>query len=267
MLNPEWVLGFLLLGAFVGFMAGLLGIGGGGIMVPTLTSIFLLQGVPVEKVVHLALGTSMASIIATSLASMRAHHRKGGVLWPVVRAVTPGIIVGTFLATFVAKSISSAHLALFFAVFMGAVAVQMFLNKKPKASRELAGTTGLLAAGSGIGAISALVSIGGGSLTVPFLTWQNVEIRKAIGTSAAIGLPISIAGTLGYVVNGWANSSPENYTLGFIYLPAVLLISVVSFFTAPIGAKMAHRLPVGILKKIFAVLLVLLGLKMLLSVI
>ena len=258
---------FLLLGAFVGFMAGLLGIGGGGIMVPTLTSIFLLQGVPVEKVVHLALGTSMASIIATSLASMRAHHRNGGVLWPVVRAVTPGIIVGTFLATFVAKYISSAHLAIFFAVFMGAVAVQMFLNKKPKPSRELAGTTGMLAAGSGIGAISALVSIGGGSLTVPFLTWQNVEIRKAIGTSAAIGLPISIAGTLGYVVNGWANSSPESYTFGFIYLPAVLLISATSFFTAPVGAKMAHRLPVGVLKKIFAVLLVVLGLKMLFSVI
>ena len=258
---------FLLLGAFVGFMAGLLGIGGGGIMVPTLTSIFLLQGVPVEKVVHLALGTSMASIIATSLASMRAHHANGGVLWSVVRAVTPGIIVGTFLATFVAKYISSAHLAIFFAVFMGAVAVQMFLNKKPKPSRELAGTTGMLAAGSGIGAISALVSIGGGSLTVPFLTWQNVEIRKAIGTSAAIGLPISIAGTLGYVVNGWANSSPESYTFGFIYLPAVLLISATSFFTAPVGAKMAHRLPVGILKKIFAVLLVVLGLKMLFSVI
>lgn len=267
MLDPQWVLGFLLLGAFVGFMAGLLGIGGGGIMVPALTSIFLFQGVPVEKVVHLALGTSMASIIATSLSSMRAHHRNGGVLWPVVRAVTPGIIVGTFLATFVAKYISSVHLALFFAVFMGAVAVQMFLNKKPRPSRELAGTTGLLVAGSGIGAISALVSIGGGSLTVPFLTWQNVDVRKAIGTSAAIGLPISIAGTLGYIVNGWANSSPENYTFGFIYLPAVLLISVVSFFTAPIGAKMAHRLPVGILKKIFAVLLVLLGLKMLFSVI
>ena len=258
---------FLLLGAFVGFMAGLLGIGGGGIMVPTLTSIFLLQGLPVEKVVHLALGTSMASIIATSLASMRAHHRNGGVLWPVVKGMTPGIIVGTFVATFVAKYISSAHLAIFFAVFMGAVAVQMFLNKKPKPSRELAGTTGMLAAGSGIGAISALVSIGGGSLTVPFLTWQNVEIRKAIGTSAAIGLPISIAGTLGYVVNGWANSSPESYTFGFIYLPAVLLISATSFFTAPVGAKMAHRLPVGILKKIFAVLLVVLGLKMLFSVI
>jgi len=267
MLTPEWIAAFLLLGAFVGFMAGLLGIGGGGIMVPTLTTMFLLQGVPVEKVVHLALGTSMASIIATSLASLRAHHANGGVLWSVVKGMTPGIIVGTFLATFLAKYISSAHLAIFFAIFMGAVAVQMFLNKKPKPSRELAGTAGLLAAGSGIGAISALVSIGGGSLTVPFLTWQNIEIRKAIGTSAAIGLPISVAGTLGYLMNGWANSSPENYTFGFIYLPAVLLISVVSFFTAPIGARMVHRLPVPVLKKIFAVLLVVLGLKMLFSVI
>ena len=267
MLDPQWLICFLLLGAVVGFMAGLLGIGGGGIMVPALTTIFLLQGVPVEQVVHLALGTSMASIIATSFSSMRAHHRNGGVLWPVVRAVTPGIIVGTFLATFVAKNISSVHLALFFAVFMSVVAVQMFLDKKPKPSRELAGATGLLAAGSGIGAISALVSIGGGSLTVPFLTWQNVDVRKAIGTSAAIGLPISIAGTLGYVVNGWAHSSPENYTFGFIYLPAVLSISVVSFFTAPLGARVAHRLPVPALKKIFAILLVALGLKMLLSVI
>ncbi|PCJ35043.1 MAG: hypothetical protein COA75_11710 [Cellvibrionales bacterium] len=267
MLTPEWIVAFLLLGAFVGFMAGLLGIGGGGIMVPSLTTIFLLQGVPVEKVVHLALGTSMAAIIATSLSSLRAHHANGGVLWPVVKGMTPGIIVGTFLATFLAKYISSAHLAIFFAIFMGAVAVQMFLNKKPKPSRELASTTGLLAAGSGIGAISALVSIGGGSLTVPFLTWQNVEIRKAIGTSAAIGLPISVAGTVGYLMNGWANSSPENYIFGFIYLPAVLLISVVSFFTAPIGARMVHRLPVPVLKKIFAVLLVVLGLKMLFSVI
>jgi len=267
MLTPEWIAAFLLLGAFVGFMAGLLGIGGGGIMVPTLTTMFLLQGVPVEKVVHLALGTSMASIIATSLASLRAHHANGGVLWPVVKGMTPGIIAGTFLATFLAKYISSAHLAIFFAIFMGAVAVQMFLNKKPKPSRELAGTTGLLAAGSGIGAISALVSIGGGSLSVPFLTWQNIEIRKAIGTSAAIGLPISVAGTLGYLINGWENSSPENYTFGFIYLPGVLLISAVSFFTAPIGARMVHRLPVPVLKKIFAVLLVVLGLKMLFSVI
>ena len=267
MLGFEWLAGFLLLGSVVGFVAGLLGVGGGGIMVPALTAIFLSQGVPVDKVVHLALGTSMASIVATSLASMRAHHANGGVLWTVVKGMTPGIIIGTFLATFIAKYISAVHLAIFFALFMGTVSVQMFINKKPKPSRELYGNKGLFAAGSGIGAISAIVSIGGGSLTVPFLALQNVEIRKAIGTSAAIGLPISLAGTLGYVINGWGSSTEQAYTYGFIYLPAVIMISIASFIIAPFGVKMAHKLPVPVLKKVFAVLLVVLGIKMLLSVI
>ncbi len=266
MLGIEWILSFLFLGSFVGFMAGLLGIGGGGIMVPVLTSIFLWQGVPVENVVHLALGTSMASIIATSTSSLRAHHSMGGVIWRVVKGMTPGIIAGTFIATFLASRISSLYLALFFAIFMFYISIQMFFNKKPKASRELVGNTELLIAGSGIGAISALVSIGGGSLTVPYLTWQNVDIKKAIGTSAAIGLPISIAGTFGYIINGWKSSSEDSYTFGFVYLPAVLLISVASFFTAPYGAKVAYKLHISILKKVFSILLIILSIKMLVSI-
>ncbi len=266
MLDVEWILSFLLLGSFVGFMAGLLGIGGGGIMVPVLTSIFLLQGIPVEKVVHLALGTSMASIIITSISSSRAHHSKGGVIWDVVKGMVPGIIAGTFAATFLVSHISPIYLAVLFSMFMAYVSVQMFLNKKPKPSRNLAGNTGLLIAGSGIGAMSALVSIGGGSLTVPYLTWQNVDIKRAIGTSAAIGLPISIAGTLGYVINGWEPYSMGSYTIGFVYLPAALLISVTSFFTAPYGAKLAHRLNISILKKVFSVLLIILSIKMLISI-
>lgn len=267
MLEIEWLLSFLFLGSIVGFMAGLLGIGGGGIMVPVLTSIFLLQGVAVDSVVHLALGTSMASMIVTSFSSFRAHNSRGGVIWHVVRGMTPGIILGTFLATFLAVYLSSLYLALFFAFFMAFVSFQMFLNKKPAPSRELAGNAGLCLAGSGIGAISALVSIGGGSLTVPYLTWQNVEVRKAIGTSAAMGLPISIAGTLGYLINGWSNSSPDDFTFGFIFLPAALMISSASFFTAPYGARLAHKLPVSILKKVFAILLIILSIKMLTSVI
>ena len=266
-MEVEWILAFLVLGSFVGFMAGLLGIGGGGIMVPVLTTMFLVQGIPVEQVVHLALGTSMASIIVTSFSSLRAHHSKGGVIWKVVKGMAPGIILGTFLATFLASYMSSAHLAMFFAAFMAYVSLQMFLNKKPKPSRELAGNFGLFSAGSGIGAISALVSIGGGALTVPFLIWQNVDVKKAIGTSAAIGLPISLAGTLGYLINGWSSTNAETYTFGFVYLPAVLLISATSFFTAPVGARAAHALPVSTLKKVFAVLLILLSLKMLSSVI
>lgn len=149
---------------------------------------------------------------------------------------------------------------------MAFVSLQMFLNKKPKSSRGLAGNIGLFGAGSGIGAISALVSIGGGSLTVPYLKWQNVEIKKAIGTSAAIGLPIFIAGTLGYLVNGLGHSSDGGYTLGFVYLPAVLLISATSFFMAPLGARFAHKIPVPLLKKIFATLLIVLSAKMLTAV-
>jgi len=266
MLEIEWLLSFLLLGAFVGFMAGLLGIGGGGIMVPVLTSVFLQQGVPVENVIHLALGTSMASIIVTSISSLRAHNAKGGVIWKVVKKMSPSIVLGALLATFLAASLSTVCLAVFFALFMAYVSVQMFLNRKPKPSRELAGNVGLFAAGSGIGAISALVSIGGGSLTVPYLTWQNIDIKKAIGTSAAIGLPLSIAGTLGYLINGWASSLSQGLTLGYIYLPAVVLVSTTSFFTAPYGAKLAHQLPVPVLKKIFAILLIVLSIKMLISV-
>jgi len=264
----EWIVAFLVLGLVVGFMAGLLGIGGGGIMVPVLTSIFLAQGVPVEQVVHMALGTSMASIVFTSFASMRAHHKKGAVMWNVVKYMAGGVVIGTFAATFLATYMKSVQLAIFFAVFMAYVSIQMAIDKKPKPSRELSTPTSLFSVGSLIGIISALVSIGGGSLTVPYLVWQNVDLKKAIATSAAIGFPLSIAGTVGYIVNGMIHSEAgADMMLGFVYLPGVVLISVVSYFTAPLGAKMAHTLPVAKLKKIFALLLMVLSIKMLTSVI
>lgn len=262
----EWILAFLVLGAVVGFMAGLLGIGGGGIMVPTLTTIFLAQGVPVEQVVHMALGTSMAAIVMTSFASMRAHHKKGAVQWDIVKVMAPSVVLGTFGATFLAASMKSAQLAIFFAVFMAYVSIQMAIDKKPKPTRQVVGKGGLLGAGAFIGVISALVSIGGGSLSVPFLVWQNVDLKKAIATSAAIGFPLSIAGTLGYIVSGMLKADGSGLLVGFVYVPAVILISLVSFFTAPLGAKMAHALPVGKLKKIFALLLMALSIKMLSSV-
>lgn len=266
MIDIEMILLFLLLGCFVGFMAGLLGIGGGGIMVPVLTSLFLLQGIPVDNVVHLALGTSMASIIATSLSSLRAHHLQGAVMWKIVQSMAPGIIIGTFLATLLVSHISNFYLALFFSLFMAYVAIKMFLNKKPIPTRSLTSNTGLFIAGGGIGALSALVSIGGGSLTVPFLVKQNIDIKKAIGTSAAIGLPISLSGTLGYIINGWGSYTVNNYSLGYVYLPAVLLISLTSFVIAPFGAKLAHKLNVSTLKKVFSVLLMILSIKMLFSI-
>lgn len=263
----EWILAFLVLGLVVGFMAGLLGIGGGGIMVPVLTSIFLAQGVPVEQVVHMALGTSMASIVFTSFSSMRAHHKKGAVMWNVVKYMAGGVVIGTFAATFLATYMKSVHLAIFFAIFMAYVSIQMAIDKKPKPSRELSAPSSLFGVGSLIGSVSALVSIGGGSLTVPYLVWQNVDLKKAIATSAAIGFPLSIAGTVGYMINGMIHASSSEMMLGFVYLPGVVLISIVSYFTAPLGARMAHTLPVGKLKKIFALLLMTLSIKMLTSVI
>ena len=262
-MSIEWIAAYLALGAFVGFFAGLLGVGGGGIMVPILTTMFAMQGFPREHMVHLALGTSMAAIVLTSLSSLRAHHAHGAVRWDIVKGIAPGGLIGTFGGTFIASSLPTRPLAIFFACFMAYVAIQMILNVKPKPSRELPGTAGLVGVGGVIGVISALVAIGGGSLSVPFMTWCNVKMQNAIGTSAAIGLPIALAGALGYLINGWGSGGLPDWSLGYVFLPALVLISVVSTFTAPLGAKLAHRLPVATLKKIFAGVLTLLSAKML----
>lgn len=263
MIFDLWWLSYPVLGAVVGFVAGLLGVGGGGIMVPILTTLFLAQGFALAQVVHMALGTSMAAIVLTSISSLRAHHAHGAVHWGVVRRITPGILVGTFAGTFIASRVDTAGLAIFFAVFMAYVSIQMLLNIKPKPSRELPGLAGMTAVGLGIGGVSALVAIGGGSLTVPFLTWCNVPAHRAIGTSAALGLPIALAGAIGYVVMGWGHPGLPPYSLGYVYLPAVIGVSAVSYFTAPLGAALAHRLPVRTLKRIFALVLLALLAKML----
>ncbi len=258
-----WWFAYPLLGVMVGFFAGLLGVGGGGIMVPILTTFFLAQGFSHEQVVHMALGTSMAAIVITSVSSLRAHHRHGAVRWDVVRAITPAILLGTFGGTFLASRIDTVPLAIFFAAYMAYVSLQMLLNIKPKPSRGLPGAVGMGMAGLGIGGVSALVAIGGGSMSVPFMTWCNVKVQHAIGTSAAIGLPIAVAGTVGYLVNGWAATGAPPYSLGYIHVPALVLVSLPSIVTAPLGARMAHRLPVATLKKIFAGVLMLLCAKML----
>ncbi len=266
MINPECFLALLGLGAVTGFLAGLLGIGGGGVLVPFLVAAFLSGGVSTAEVVHLALGTSMACMVFSTIASYRSHRAKGAINSRAVKGMAGGVIAGTFSAAFLASFLSSTFLAVVFVVFMTFSATQMFLGRRPRGSRQLMGNTGLFAAGSGIGALSALVSIGGGSLTVPFLAWQNVDIKTAIGTSAAIGLWISVAGTLGYVISGWDESSLTGLTVGHVYLPAVAVISTSSFVAAPYGAQLAHRLPVSTLKKLFGALLVVLSLRMLANV-
>lgn len=262
----QWLLAYMGLGALVGLLAGLFGIGGGGVMVPVLTMLFVAQGFPTEHLVHMALATSMAAIVPTAIASLRAHHHHASVLWPVVARMTPGILFGTFAATFIASYITAKPLAIFFSIFMSFVALQLFLDRKPTPSRQLPGTAGLTAAGASIGGISALVAIGGGSLTVPFLSWCNVAIPVAIGTSAAVGLPVALAGAGGYLVNGWQIHDLPEFTLGFIYWPAVLSVASLSLLTAPLGARLAHRLPVKLLKKLFGFLSLLLALQMLRTV-
>jgi uncharacterized protein len=258
-----WWLAYIAMGAFVGFFAGLLGIGGGSLMVPLLVIFFTAQGFPGAEVMHLALGTSMAAIFFTSISSVLTHHKHGAVIWPIVWRITPGIIAGTILGTRIATLVPTKALALIFTVFICYVSFQMILNVKPKPHREMPGLFGTSLAGMGIGAISCLVAIGGGALSVPFMTWCNIRVQNAIATSAAIGFPIALGGALGYIWNGWSVAVLPPGSLGFVYLPAVIGAAATSILTAPIGARKTHELPVATLKRIFAGILLALACKML----
>jgi uncharacterized membrane protein YfcA len=219
---------------------------------------------PPEHLLHLALGTSLASIMFTSVSSLRAHHKRGAVDWLVVRRITPGIMAGTFLGSWVAAQLSTGFLKGFFVIFLYYVAVQMLLDLRPHPHRQLPGSAAMTGVGGMIGGVSSLVGIGGGSMSVPFLVWCNLSMHTAIGTSAAIGFPIAVAGAAGYLVNGLSVALPP-HTLGFIYLPALLGVSAASMLTAPLGAKLSHSLPTARLKKAFALLLIVMGTKLLWS--
>jgi len=259
------ILLYLGLGAFAGILAGLLGVGGGTVIVPVLTFVYAAQHFPPEYTLHLALGTSMASILFTSVASLRSHHRRGAVNWAIVRMLTPGIVIGTLAGVWLTAHMSSNLLKAIFVGFAYFVAAQMLMNIKPKPTRQLPDGGGMLASGGAIGVVSSFVGIGGGTLSVPFMTWCNVPLHTVIGTSAALGFPIAAAGAVGYVVNGWNVAGLPAHSLGFVYVPALAAIAGASVLTAPLGARMAHALPVAKLKKLFALLLVIVGTKMLSS--
>lgn len=253
---------FLLIGSFVGVAAGMFGIGGGAILVPLLTSIFISLQMP--QAIHLALGTSMSTIIITSFSSLRAQDKKGCVEWGVFKLIVPGVLVGTFLGTFLASNIKSLYLGIFFAIFMLFVSLQLFFSKQPKTSTNLLASKFQILAGFIIGGISSLVSIGGGTLSVPYLSWQGIDIKKAIGTSSAIGFPLAIAGSFGYVYNGLLDESLSvDYAVGYVYLPAVFFVALASYLTAPLGVKLMHKLPSKNIKKIFSFIPFALSLKML----
>jgi uncharacterized membrane protein YfcA len=261
------LLPYLGVGAVAGVLAGLLGIGGGLVIVPMLVYCFTREQIPNEFIMHLALGTSMASIIFTSVSSFWAHHRRRAVHWTVVQRIALGILVGTFLGSCLAARMTTGLLKGFFVAFLYYVAAQMLIDRKPKSSRDFPGWLGMFGVGNVIGAVSSLVGIGGGTLSVPFMIWCNVPVHHAIGTSAAIGFPIAIAGTVGYIFNGLNVAGLPSHSLGYIYLPALAGIVCSSVLTAPLGVRLAHSLPVAQLKRVFAMLLIAVATKMLLSLI
>jgi uncharacterized membrane protein YfcA len=253
----------LVLGAAIGFAAGLLGIGGGMLTVPFLTLLFTLQKLPAQYIVHMAIATSLATIMFTSISSVRAHHKRGAVLWPVAARLAPGILLGSLLGAQFASALPTRWLALIFALFVGFSATQMLLDRKPKPTRQLPGTAGMFSAGGAIGIASAIVGAGGGFLSVPFMLWCNVRIHNAVATSASLGFPIAAAGTLGYVISGWQLTGTAPGVVGYIHVPALVTLAAASVLTAPVGARVAHALDTARLKRVFAVLLYLLAAYML----
>ncbi len=253
---------FLLVGAIAGLTAGLFGVGGGMIIVPALAFMLPALGVAESVIMHVAVGTSLAVISATSISSVLAHHRHGGVRWDVFRALAAGLVVGALAGAVIADHISSLTLRRLVGISALLVAIKMWLDLKPRAHTPLPGPLGLGIAGGLIGSASSVIGIGGGSLTVPFLNWCSVPMRQAVGTAAAGGVPIAWAGMLGFIITGWDEPGRQAWSLGYVSLTGFVGIAVASVAVAPLGARLAHRLPPHILKRCFAVLLFIIGIQM-----
>lgn len=257
------LLAYLLLGAVAGLFAGLLGIGGGLIIVPSLAYLFLWQDFPAAIIMHLALGTSLATIVLTSLSSIRSHHRHGAILWPAAWQLTPGLLLGASSGAVIADMIDSRWLQYLLGLFMVTVALQMLFRFNPQARVQQPSRMIMAAGGLGIGLLSALFGIGGGTLTTPFLIRHHVSLRQAIATSALAGFPIAVAGSISYLLTGLDKNYPLSHTLGYIYLPAFFAITITSVFFAPLGARLTHRLPVRFLQRLFAILLITVAIELL----
>ncbi len=251
--------GFLLTGVLSGVLAGLFGVGGGTIMVPALILIFGHLGIGGDWVPHLAVGTSLATILGTGAASALAHHRRGGVRWDLVAALAPGIVLGAWAGAALAGLLPGLWLKRLFALFLAYVGLGLLMPERATAPRPLPKRTGLWAVGGGIGVLSALVGIGGGTMTVPFLARRGISLRQAVGTSAACGVPIALAGAIGFIVTGWGREGLPALATGFVYWPAVAVMLIASVPTAPLGVRLAHRLPVPILRRAFGVFLLLIA--------
>jgi len=256
-------LAYAALGSLAGLLAGLMGIGGGLVFVPGLLLLFHFQGLGGQWLSHLAIGTSLATIMPTAVSSLWAHHRRGAVDWAAVARLTPGLLLGALLGAWLASRFSTEWLKNLFGMFLFLVAWQMLTGAKPSGRARRQGVGLYLPGGVLIGMVSGLVGIGGGTMTVPFLSWQGKSLPMAVATSAACGLPIAMAGTLGFMFMGAGKLSAG--ATGFVYWPAVLATGSFAVLVAPLGARLAHTLPVGMLKRLFALLLVVVGLRLLLS--
>ncbi len=263
----EIVLIYLLLGTLAGLVAGLLGVGGGIVIVPVLVVLFQAQGFNEANIMHLALGTSLATIAVTSVSSVIAHHRIGSLNWRVVLWLTPGLVLGATLGALFADQVASATLQRFFGLFEVAVALYMLFGSVTKTAKEkLIAVPELMFVGTVVGTLSAMLGIGGGTITVPYLSWRGRIMREAVAISSACGFPVALAGGLGYLLAGLDATSLPALATGYLYWPAFLAIGSASLLLAPQGARLAHRLPVKQLKRLFAVILLVIGVAVLIKV-
>jgi uncharacterized membrane protein YfcA len=253
---------FALTGILAGFLAGYLGIGGGLVLVPALTWLLSRDLATSDYAVHMAVATSLSTMLVTSLSSILAHHRRGAINWPIVRQFTPTLLLGAMGGALVADRLSSPALGSVFGTFALVVGIYLLAGHQPSAHRGLPGPSRNGTAGMVFGAISSLVGIGGGSMTVPWLLWHGMRAQQAVATAAACGYPIALAGTAGFVWLG-ADAGTGKAALGYVYLPAFIGISVFSMLAAPLGAAAVHRSPPGIVRRIFGLFLLLVAARML----
>jgi uncharacterized protein len=260
------ILILLFLGIVAGILAGLLGIGGGVVLVPMLVWVFhFYSEIPTANIMHLAIGTSLATICLTSISAMISHHRHHAVRWLIVLQFTPGIIIGGLLGAILAEGLSSDTLRMIFAIFIFLISAQLTFGLVVPLHYQLPNALGLSITGVVIGWISSLVGIGGGSLTVPFLLNCNIPIRNAVATSAACSFPIALSGTLGFLITGWHVNGLPKWTCGYIDCRALLIIALTSLIFAPLGAKLTYLFPVKKLKKLFALFLATVSINMLMN--
>ena len=259
----EWWWAYLALGAFVGFFSGMLGIGGGSMMVPVLAFVFAANDFGSDHAVHLALGTGISTILFTSVVAVRSHHLRRSVNWRAFRTMAPGVLAGTFAGALIAGRLDVRLLSIVFTALIFYFAFQMIRTQEARPTGVLPNAATMSGFGAFIGFISSLTATGGASVVVPFLVKRNVPIHEAIGTAAAVGWPVAVAGAAGYIIAGWEVSGLPRYTLGYVYLPALCAVVAASVLMAPVGAAVAHRTPGRTLKKVFAIVLFVLATTML----